>query len=537
MTPPAGRSAGSSQLGSAERRAQLGELENIGSRQVRLVVWLPALMLLSILLVTIWLHLYLDSIFEQLPDSARGSGEEPQRVLFIGSLAAIAAGAIGGLMAWQIVRPLRSLRSSMRQVALGDLSSKVGRASLGELEALNLTFNQMVAQLQGVFEERDRQMREAAQGSVLTIDRSGRLLSTDDSFNRVFGLDGDDLRGLALLEGLRRSIPREANRVFLDSLRKVVEDALGGRGGGCTSHYTSPQDEKPRLLSVRAARVESCEEGGPAAILDARDLSSLEGFYEEMQRADRLAAVGTLATGIAHEIRNPLASIRAMAQLLREDLSTTGNAAGAGEYLGRVEREVDRLERLVRSIMDFANQEESPPVNVDINVVLQEAHEAALARVDLGPREPLEVEWQLDPNLPLIQADEPKLGQALLNLMINALEEIRAQRGGRMRIASRWNNRSRSRPVELRISNTGGPIPADVRERLFEPFFTTKPEGTGLGLPISYQILASQGGILDLQSAGGIVHTIIRLPLAGRQSLAYLDESQTISRDEPTAAT
>jgi signal transduction histidine kinase len=101
----------------------------------------------------------------------------------------------------------------------------------------------------------------------------------------------------------------------------------------------------------------------------------MAGFYEQIQRADRLAAVGTLATGIAHEIRNPLASIRGMVQLLAE--AGPEGVGSSTEYTTRILREVDRLEKLISGIMDFANKEGSPPEEVDINALLTEVVESA----------------------------------------------------------------------------------------------------------------------------------------------------------------
>ena len=519
-------------LRQAESRARMGELESIGTRQVRLVVWLPALMLLYTLLVAIWLHLYLDSAAEGFPTAAlqEQAKTDAERVLYVGILGAMLSGLVGAIVAWQVVRPLRQLNASMVQVAHGDLSAAQIRANLGELQTLNLTFNQMVGQLQMVFEQRDRQMREAAIGSSVMLDRSGRVLATDDFLGRVLGINPDDIRGIEITSGLSRLVSREANRVFLDSIRRILAEAASGRTGTSACRYLGPGQKEARLLSLRAAQLDSGSEQGPAWLLDIRDLTSMEPFYLEMQRADRLAAVGTLATGIAHEIRNPLASIRAISQLLREDLRGQAESRPA-DYLSRVEREVDRLDRLVRSIMEFSRQEETPPVHVDVNKLLQETLEAARARVEPDPAMPVAIEWGLDPNIPIIYADEPRLSQALLNLMINALEELR-KHGGKLVVCSRWNPKSRARPIELRLSNTGDPIPEELHERLFEPFYTTKPEGTGLGLPIAYQIIVSQGGMLEVRCADGMVHFMVRLPVAGHQSLAYTDDEEVIIRPD-----
>src|SRR5690606_26099962 len=107
-------------------------------------------------------------------------------------------------------------------------------------------------------------------------------------------------------------------------------------------------------------QLQPADNDSPAFLIDVRDLTGMRKFHEQMQRADRLAALGTLATGIAHEIRNPLAAMKAMTQLLNEDAANAPEGGLTREYLPRVISEIDRLDRLVRSIMDFANTERAP---------------------------------------------------------------------------------------------------------------------------------------------------------------------------------
>ncbi|MCB2156294.1 HAMP domain-containing protein [bacterium] len=499
--------------------ANLGQLDRVETRQVRLVVSIPALMFLLTLASTVVFHLYLSNIADKLPTEQLQSDarREAGIVLLIGLGVSILAGGAGIALAYSIVVPLKDLVGSMRQVALGDLTSKADVPRLGELHVLGSTFNRMVEQLQELFEQRDQQMRSSARGTVLTLDEGGRVLAADGSVRRILGIDGGDLLGKELLPRLRERLSDSRNRPFLKALELTYKEAQSGRLGVQTVDLQREEGEDPILCSISLTPMESPEQGGPSLLLDLRDLSAMRGFYEQIQRADRLAAIGTLATGIAHEIRNPLASIRAMAQLLQES-ATESPGEGARNYLERVLREVDRLERLVASIMDFASQEEVPARATDLNSVAHDAHEAARHRVcsramDGG----WDTEWDLAEDLPTVLIEEARVSQALLNLMVNAMEAVCERTGGLVRIESRHEPGS-SRPVVLRISNTSNPIPKEASERIFEPFYTTKAEGTGLGLPIAYQIVVANNGVLELDSSGGMVHFTVRFPLEGRRA-------------------
>jgi signal transduction histidine kinase len=245
-----------------------------------------------------------------------------------------------------------------------------------------------------------------------------------------------------------------------------------------------------------------------------RDITGIATFYEQMQRADRLAAVGTLATGIAHEIRNPLASIRGMMQLLAESTGDSANGLPEivqAEYHHRMLKEVDRLEKLVAGIMNFAQAAHSPVEEVDINLLLREVIESAQMQSEDASAS-IEINWDLDEKLPRVHLQAERLRQALLNLAINAFQHCASNGLGWIRVQSLYLPINHQRPIIICIANPGEMIAENARERLFEPFYTTKPDGTGLGLPIAYQTIIANGGVLELECGDGEIQFWVRLP-------------------------
>ncbi len=496
------------------------DLGRVRSRQFGLTISIPTLMFVYTLLVSLLLHVSVRGSLEDLPAGpTRQSLEALSSILLWGGLGgAIAAGGVGVLLAWQIVRPLRALMRRMEDVVGGDLSGLDSVAKLGEIGSLGSAFNRMVDQLNLVFKQRDRQIRDSATGTVITLDSNGRIVATDSSFDKVLGIRPDPWYGKPLVDCLEEHDIRQRNAGFVDGLRMCLKDAGEGLFATVSTSYTRPGDNDHAVISLKVLPLDAADLSGPSVLVDLRDLTNMRGFYEQMQRADRLAAVGTLAAGIAHEIRNPLASLRAMAQLMIEDSTAAGHRRSADEYLPRILREVDRLDRLVGGIKDFASKEQVPTVPVPLNELLREAWETARHRVELDPEMKLEVVWELDASLPACPLEESRILQAVINLLVNSLESVEDSGGGTIFLNSRFVPENQQRPIVVYIRNTAPDVKRDEIERLFEPFYTTKASGTGLGLPIAYQIVTANNGAMELVSEDGMFEVWLRFPLQGRHA-------------------
>lgn len=518
------------------------DLTRAQARTVRLIISIPVLTLLLTLSAGTVLYLYLMNLAESTGLAAETQSDLERAaiaILLLSIVFSLVAGVIGYILARQIVVPIKELMGRMEALAEGDFTMRVEPIKLGELGQLGSTFNRMVDQLNGLFEERDRQIRESFNGAHLVLDQNGVVLQADESARRVFGITGRELLGRNLLEVDAEISMVERNPRFLDTMARLIEKSLQGKPA---SRSVPVRGEKPgteQRYFVSCTALEGDKDNEQRVLMEVRDISGMAGFYEQIQRADRLAAVGTLATGIAHEIRNPLASIRGMVQLLCE-FGTEGTTPGGGnssdEYLRRILSEVDRLDKLIAGVMSFANTDESPAEATDLNALLRDVEESARLRVGAGT-EKVKVRWELDETLPDGRFQAGKLRQAFLNLIVNAYQHCVENGTEYLRIETVHLSVNPQRPLIVCISNPGSPIEDDVRERLFEPFYTTKASGTGLGLPIAYQTILSNGGVLELECEENEIQFWVRLP---REAPTARSSSRLIPRLEtplPRAST
>jgi len=256
-------------------------------------------------------------------------------------------------------------------------------------------------------------------------------------------------------------------------------------------------------LSLSAAPLKDENEQEMGSVLLLRDLREIRDLQERVRRSERLASLGRLAAGVAHEIRNPLSSIRGFAQFFQNRFKGQEKEQ---EYAAVMVREVDRLNRVITELLDFARPKEPHRESHNLQEILEQTLkvlEPELARRNIG------VEKKLDASLPRILADRDQLSQAFLNLMLNALESMEGE--GKLRISLESEGAS---ALTISIADTGKGIPPEDLERVFEPFFSTKRKGTGLGLAIVHQIVENHKGQIRVESREGEGTTFrITLPI------------------------
>ncbi len=226
-------------------------------------------------------------------------------------------------------------------------------------------------------------------------------------------------------------------------------------------------------------------------------------------RADRFAAVGEIATGLAHEIKNPLAGLSGALELLEEDLAGSPRA----EVVSEMRHQVQRLTHTMESLLSFARPPTAKLRSTDVNATL----EKVLFLIRQQSRNAVEVRSQLTPDLPAVLADPNQLEQVFLNICLNACQAMNGS-GGTLTVRSHPGESG----VAVEVEDTGPGIPPDVRAQVFKPFFTTKREGNGLGLAISARIVAEHGGHIGYRGPpeGGTIFTVTlqQARAAGRQT-------------------
>jgi signal transduction histidine kinase len=233
----------------------------------------------------------------------------------------------------------------------------------------------------------------------------------------------------------------------------------------------------------------------------AEDIARLKNINQVMIRTEKLATAGALATGVAHEVNNPLASISSLVQSL---LARTADERER-ETLRLILAQITRISGVLRDLMDFARPKATEMAPTDLNEVL--AKSLDLARFDKRFKR-LSVRTALAPGLPPLPLDADRMQQVFLNLLLNARDAIGEEPGGgEITVTTRRDGGE----VWAQIADDGGGIPAENLARIFDPFFSTKPkgQGTGLGLAVCHSIVAAHGGRISAAARSrGTVFTV-----------------------------
>lgn len=249
---------------------------------------------------------------------------------------------------------------------------------------------------------------------------------------------------------------------------------------------------KPLVISLGGAAMRN-EDGvllGNVFVL--RDITEMKRLQADAQRNDRLAALGHLAAGVAHEIRNPLSTIKGVALYIARRMPLGGREEEAAQ---RMIDEVERLDRVVSELLDFARPGSFETVQADLGEIIGRA--LRLAEADIKAKT-IAVVHDMEPAFPLVKISPERLTQALLNLFLNAVQAMNP--GGTLRVSARTLPNGM---FSITVADTGPGIPAEIQASIFTPYFTTKPAGTGLGLAIVYQIAEGHGGRVSVGNAAG----------------------------------
>lgn len=304
---------------------------------------------------------------------------------------------------------------------------------------------------------------------------------------------------------------------------KIVQRTLVS-GHSRTAGEGELQSRSRRSTPVRLLCSPILNGGGTrlGLILVLHDLSHQRELAEEVQREDRLAQLGVVAAGLAHEIKNPLAGIRGAAQLLQDRVS---NNPSAVEYATVMIREIDRLSSLLEQVLRLSAPPRLEFWPVNVHKVLTDVLLLERATAPSG----VKIFTHFDPSLPDVLGDEAQLAQVFRNLIKNGLQTLADRRDGELRISTRMvtdfhllrseekrrhGSARQGRFLVIDFADNGSGIAAEHLSRLFTPFFTTKSQGTGLGLAVSQRIAVQHGGTIRVESTpgqGAIFH--VHLPV------------------------
>jgi PAS domain S-box-containing protein len=363
-----------------------------------------------------------------------------------------------------------------------------------ELKQLNLNLEEMNTSLEEKVEERTaelsksekkfRHLFSASKDMVFFCDTDHNLLDINKSGLEMLGYSREDASFLNLPQVFSRKEDLEKYYTGISEDGFVLDQEFEFRKKDGSVIYV--------LLSATAVYDDDGTLVGCEAI--AKDLTRMKTMMEQLVSSEKMASVGQMAAGVAHEINTPLGIILGYAQLMKDDFSEDSESY---QNLEVIERQTKASRKIVADLLKFSRQTGSVRENLNLNEVLADVLAVTEHNLNID-----HVQGHLDlaDNLPEVVGDAEKLRQVFVNLINNAHHAMEEQGGGNITLSTSYDPRGGHVIAEVR--DTGHGIPEEVKDRIFDPFFTTKPvgKGTGLGLSVSYGIIKDHGGIIELES-------------------------------------
>jgi PAS domain S-box-containing protein len=343
-------------------------------------------------------------------------------------------------------------------------------------------------------------VRDSAEG-IVTLDVDDRITSWNRAAERIFGWRADEVVGV----DVSRMMPDDPS--ILEDRRRV-----GGRlraGETVRDHETTRvrKDGKPIAVRISWSPLHDASGGHSGSMGIVLDVTAQREMRERLVERERLAAVGEMAAHVAHEVRNPLAGIRAACEVLFMKDESAENAKEIGH---EVLHQIDRLDQTVSELLQFAAPRAMEAIPTDLNGLIDRV--ISIFREHPASRE-VRLERRFQKDLPRVDLDPRQFEQVLYNLLLNAAQAMEQQ--GSVVVATRLD----AGGVEIRVRDTGPGLPPGVDEKLFQPFFTTRTEGTGLGLAVAKKIVVAHGGAIEASnSTAGGAEFLIELPIGDRSA-------------------
>ena len=400
--------------------------------------------------------------------------------------------------------------------------------SMTDMLTVALSNAELVEELRHA-EWRFRTLFRAAPDAVLTVGADGRICEANECVRDVVGLEPAAAAGRSLAELVaaddRAPLEQALARALADPgapARLSVRVPRSGEGA---------EDAAPRVVDLAVRRVPEAEP--PLVLVVGRDTTAEREMRARLLETERLAALGELVAGVAHEVNNPLSSISAYSQLLLRDGALD---PAQRESVEVIRSETLRASQVVKDLLSFSRRSTPEREPVLLNQVVERT--LRLRNYQLSASG-VAVDLALAPDQPAVLGDARQLQQVVLNLVTNSIQAMAPEPGGPVRGGTlRITTRSAGAQVALEVADTGRGIPAAARQRVFEPFFTTKREGegTGLGLSVSYGIVAAHGGTIALthSSATGTTFTVT-LPAAPEGTAAAMAGAREVARSSRSA--
>jgi PAS domain S-box-containing protein len=419
-------------------------------------------------------------------------------------LALIISTVLAAVVSRATLAPLSDISAQLDRISAGQYDAPLADAkgfagSTDELGQVSRKITQVGQQLRGVHEifstlrENMDSVMAGLEDGLLLFTRDARAVMVSPAAEKFLGAPAGHFLGRRVNEIFPMGHPlHEVLQVQGDQLSEIAAETDLDTAGGT------------RRVGVS---VQAIQEDGQrmGALVTLRDLDSLESINTQLQVSERLAALGRITAGVAHEVKNPLNSMRLWLENLKESLSAEPDS-GSQQAVQVLDKEIDRLDAVVKRFLDFTRPMDVRLEATQLADVLKEVIEIAKPQLK---RAKIQVAQLLPIDVPEVYVDRALLKQAVLNLVLNAVEAMPA--GGQLRLVlSR-----RGEMAEITVGDTGKGIPVENRQKIFQLFFTTRPGGSGIGLASTFRIVQLHNGSIDFTSEVGRGTTFrIELPLA-----------------------
>jgi PAS domain S-box-containing protein len=405
-----------------------------------------------------------------------------------GVTVAVVSAAAYIVVVWPTIEGIDVPNAAIRVVVL------LGAAiSVGILADLELRERTRVGSLTAEAIDRERYIRsvvESLREGLIALDRDGRILAWNRAMEQWCGVPGDELMGRTLFD----VNPNFKHEAVAEPLRRLLRGDLEEFKLEGVPHETLRGERV--AWNIRGGLI---RHGAAAAgvVLLVEDITARVGLERVARQSEKLAALGTLAAGLAHELNNPIGIISSRAELMLLEAESAPLAADVAEDLRVIHRHAQRVARIAQGLLSFSRHSSGERGRVDLNRVVDET---LLLVEKMIVKDGIAFRRALTPGLPPIWGDANALQQVVMNLVTNARDAVKG--GGEISVETSAAVEPAG-GVQLVVRDSGPGIPPEILPKIFDPFFTTKAQGTGLGLSISYGIVREHQGTVDVHSAPG----------------------------------
>ena len=414
-----------------------------------------------------------------------------QSIYIILGIGCIVAAVVSGLLVHRLEVILAEIKSGLRRLSF-DLSFRMKRLE-GEPGEITSAINKLASDLQASRSHTETMM-DSMENGVIALDQDGRLTAWNGSAASLTGL-ANEARGERYEQVFAHS------PVLLDMIAQALQNAETNQ----ELEWRHPHSERGLLyIKVSTSTWKGTMDEVLGVIVVLEDRTEWKQMEARLAQAERLAVIGEWATSIAHEVRNPLTSIKAFTQIIEEELPDKHDSR---EYTSIIMEEVERLNRFADELLMFSRPSEETHAWVNLEQVISRSVKLVQRN---AAQKGISIRTEIPANLPLVLASPELLTQVFLNILLNALQAAPA--GKKV-----WLETERlADHVCIHVSNEGSAIAKENLFAIFEPFFTTKPAGTGLGLAISQRIVQAYGGHIYAENIAEGVRFTVELP-TGRE--------------------